>query len=87
MFFCLPPPPLPSPIPYQPAQMVYESHGGSGMPPPSSAILPLVIGLVITVCLLLMVGCRLRYMNQRLRYGRLKTSAHDADYLINGMYL
>ncbi|XP_030854194.1 uncharacterized protein LOC100891701 isoform X3 [Strongylocentrotus purpuratus] len=68
-------------------EMVYESHGGSGMPPPSSAILPLVIGLVITVCLLLMVGCRLRYMNQRLRYGRLKTSAHDADYLINGMYL
>ncbi|XP_063958223.1 uncharacterized protein LOC129264810 isoform X1 [Lytechinus pictus] len=68
-------------------EMVPESHGGSGMPPASSAILPLVIGLVITVCLLLMVGCRLRYMNQRLRYGRLKTSAHDADYLINGMYL
>ncbi|XP_041469033.1 uncharacterized protein LOC121418905 isoform X2 [Lytechinus variegatus] len=68
-------------------EMVPESHGGSGMPPASSAILPLVIGLVITVCLLMMVGCRLRYMNQRLRYGRLKTSAHDADYLINGMYL
>ncbi|XP_072173096.1 uncharacterized protein [Diadema setosum] len=60
---------------------------GEGMPTAKSAILALVVGLIITVCLLLMVGCRLRYMNQRLRYGRLKTSAHDADYLINGMYL
>ncbi len=54
----------------------------------ATAVLPLTIGLFLTLFLLLMMSCRLRYMNQRLRYGRLKTNnAHDADYLINGMYL
>ncbi|XP_072030931.1 LOW QUALITY PROTEIN: uncharacterized protein [Amphiura filiformis] len=54
----------------------------------ATAVLPLTIGLFLTLFLLLMMSCRLRYMNRRLRYGRLKTNnAHDADYLINGMYL
>ncbi|KAJ8045837.1 Low-density lipoprotein receptor-related protein 11 [Holothuria leucospilota] len=51
------------------------------------ALFPLVVGLLLTVFLLMMVGCRLRFMNRRLRYGRMKNNAHDADYLINGMYL
>ncbi|XP_022088706.1 uncharacterized protein LOC110978209 [Acanthaster planci] len=58
-----------------------------GSHPATSAILPLAVGLIITLLLLMMLSCRLRYMNRRLRYGRLKTHAHDADYLINGMYL
>ena len=58
-----------------------------GIQPATSAILPLAVGLIITLFLLMMLSCRLRYMNRRLRYGRLKTHAHDADYLINGMYL
>ncbi|XP_071962207.1 uncharacterized protein [Antedon mediterranea] len=53
----------------------------------TSAILPLAFGLLITVLLLLLVGCRLRQVNRRLRYGRLKTNVAEADYLINGMYL
>ena len=63
---------------------VVEKPGGVT----ATAVLPLTIGLFLTLFLLLMMSCRLRYMNRRLRYGRLKTNnAHDADYLINGMYL
>ncbi|XP_033110458.1 uncharacterized protein LOC117111619 [Anneissia japonica] len=38
--------------------------------PLTSAILPLAFGLLITVLLLLLVGCRLRQVNRRLHYGR-----------------
>lgn len=52
----------------------------------SGAILALTLGLSITGLLLVLVGCRLRMVHRRLRRGR-SPFAHDADYLVNGMYL
>lgn len=52
----------------------------------SAAILALTLGLSITGLLLVLVGCRLRMIRRRLLRGR-SPYAHDADYLVNGMYL
>lgn len=52
----------------------------------TGAVLPLTLGLAITVLLLLMVACRLRLVKQKLKKARPITS-EESDYLINGMYL
>ncbi|KAM7367639.1 hypothetical protein PAMP_013924 [Pampus punctatissimus] len=54
--------------------------------PESGAILPLALGLIITALLLLMIGCRLRLVGQKLKKARPLTT-EESDYLINGMYL
>ncbi|KAG8197731.1 hypothetical protein JTE90_001652 [Oedothorax gibbosus] len=52
----------------------------------NSAILALVMGLVITSLLFLFLACRIKTIRKRMsRKGR--ALAHDADYLVNGMYL
>ncbi|KAF5279173.1 hypothetical protein FQR65_LT03420 [Abscondita terminalis] len=53
---------------------------------PSGAVLSLTLGLIITVVMALLIGCRLRVVRRRIRRGG-KSYAHDADYLVNGMYL
>ncbi|XP_006825055.1 uncharacterized protein LOC102804402 [Saccoglossus kowalevskii] len=55
--------------------------------PETSVILPLAIGLAITLVLLVMVACRLRMVKRKLRHGRPLANSQEADYLINGMYL
>lgn len=69
---------------------IFESksnRGGAEHPAPEiSAVLPLTLGLAITVLLLLMVACRLRLVKQKLKKARPITS-EESDYLINGMYL
>ncbi|XP_043074857.1 low-density lipoprotein receptor-related protein 11 [Puntigrus tetrazona] len=58
-----------------------------GHPPPESgAILPLALGLIISVLLLLMAGCRLWLVRRRLKKA-LPLTTEESDYLINGMYL
>lgn len=52
---------------------------------PGGAVLSLTLGLIITCILALLIGCRLR-VRKRMRKGG-KSYAHDADYLVNGMYL
>ncbi|XP_010738239.3 low-density lipoprotein receptor-related protein 11 [Larimichthys crocea] len=54
--------------------------------PESGAILPLVLGLIITALLLLMISCRLRLVRHKLKKARPLTT-EESDYLINGMYL
>ncbi|MEQ2239715.1 hypothetical protein ILYODFUR_007214 [Ilyodon furcidens] len=54
--------------------------------PESGAILPLALGILITALLLLMIGCRLRLVRQKLKKARPLTT-EESDYLINGMYL
>ncbi|XP_023720150.1 uncharacterized protein LOC111871348 isoform X3 [Cryptotermes secundus] len=54
---------------------------------PSGAILSLALGLCITGIMAVLVGCRLRVVRRRLRRGGKSPYAHDADYLVNGMYL
>ncbi|KAH6926725.1 hypothetical protein HPB50_021244 [Hyalomma asiaticum] len=64
-------------------------QGSRGAEPESgSAVLALTLGLCITGLLLVLVGCRLRLARHRLaRRGGRSSLAHDADYLVNGMYL
>ncbi|KAJ0061041.1 hypothetical protein NL108_004761 [Boleophthalmus pectinirostris] len=50
------------------------------------AILPLVLGILITSLLLLMIGCRLKLVQHKLKKARPLTT-EESDYLINGMYL
>ncbi|XP_078592296.1 low-density lipoprotein receptor-related protein 11-like isoform X4 [Branchiostoma floridae x Branchiostoma japonicum] len=59
----------------------------SHLSPASGAVLPLALGLAVTALLLLVVGCRLRQVKGRLKYGRSLATNAEADYLINGMYL
>ncbi|KAG7172772.1 Low-density lipoprotein receptor-related protein 11-like [Homarus americanus] len=55
----------------------------------SGAVLALAMGVCITALLVVLVGCRLRGVRRRLRKQRGSRSpySHDADYLVNGMYL
>ncbi|CAL4069485.1 unnamed protein product [Meganyctiphanes norvegica] len=55
----------------------------------SGAVLALALGVCVTALLVVLVGCRLRGVRRRLRKHRGGKSpyAHDADYLVNGMYL
>ncbi|XP_016305318.1 low-density lipoprotein receptor-related protein 11-like isoform X1 [Sinocyclocheilus anshuiensis] len=69
-------------LPSSKIHRVLEGHP----PPESGAILPLALGLIISVLLLLMVGCRLWLVRRRLKKA-LPLTTEESDYLINGMYL
>ncbi|XP_036438283.1 low-density lipoprotein receptor-related protein 11 [Colossoma macropomum] len=69
----------------QPVAKVHTVLGGQP-PPESGAILPLVLGVIISALLLLMVACRLRLVRHRMKKARPLTT-EESDYLINGMYL
>ncbi|XP_052754664.1 uncharacterized protein LOC128201514 [Galleria mellonella] len=62
-----------------------DDHDGLSEHPPA-AILLLVLGIAMTTVMAAMVGCRARAARRRLRRGK-SPFAHDADYLVNGMYL
>ncbi|ERL86782.1 hypothetical protein D910_04188 [Dendroctonus ponderosae] len=73
----------------EPYKMAVEDtqDGQAGIP--RGAILSLTIGpagLVLTAVMAILIGCRLRVVRRRLRKGE-NGYAHDADYLVNGMYL
>ncbi|XP_054153282.1 uncharacterized protein LOC128951990 [Oppia nitens] len=52
----------------------------------NSAVIALTLGLCVTVLLVVLVGCRMKSFKKKIaRRGR--SLAHDADYLVNGMYL
>ncbi|XP_049868114.1 uncharacterized protein LOC126368261 [Pectinophora gossypiella] len=61
-----------------------ELDGLSEHPP--AAVLLLVLGVAMTGAMGVLVGCRARAARRRLRRAG-KPFAHDADYLVNGMYL
>lgn len=63
----------------------YEPQDGVAETP-SGAILSLTLGLIITCVMAVLIGCRLRIVRRRMRKCG-KSYAHDADYLVNGMYL
>ncbi|XP_013887004.1 low-density lipoprotein receptor-related protein 11 [Austrofundulus limnaeus] len=68
-----------------PISKLFSVMGGHPEPE-SGAILPLVLGVLITALLLLMIGCRLRLVRHKLKKARPLTT-EESDYLINGMYL
>ncbi len=52
----------------------------------NSAILALVVGITVSLLLIILLACRMKTLRRRMsRKGR--GLAHDADYLVNGMYL
>ncbi|XP_019877402.2 uncharacterized protein LOC109605273 isoform X2 [Aethina tumida] len=53
---------------------------------PRGAVLSLTLGLIITCLMAILIGCRLKVVRRRMKRGG-KSYAHDADYLVNGMYL
>ncbi|RZF39367.1 hypothetical protein LSTR_LSTR000888 [Laodelphax striatellus] len=54
---------------------------------PSGAILSLTMGMCVTGIMIIIVGCRMRTVRRRMRRGGRSSYAHDADFLVNGMYL
>nr|XP_003700108.1 PREDICTED: uncharacterized protein LOC100877350 [Megachile rotundata] len=52
---------------------------------PRGAVISLALGLTITAITATLIACRLRVVRRRRR--RHGSYAHDADYLVNGMYL
>ncbi|XP_072388357.1 uncharacterized protein [Diabrotica undecimpunctata] len=50
------------------------------------AVLSVSLGLIITFIMAVLIGCRLKVVRRRIRKGG-KAYAHDADFLVNGMYL
>ncbi|XP_066584507.1 uncharacterized protein [Prorops nasuta] len=53
---------------------------------PRGAVISLALGLIATAITAALIACRLRVVRRRGRRGR-GSYAHDADYLVNGMYL
>ncbi|XP_075974305.1 uncharacterized protein LOC142975387 [Anticarsia gemmatalis] len=62
-----------------------DEHDGLSDHPPAAMML-LVIGVSLTALTMGMLACRARASRRRLRRGK-SPFAHDADYLVNGMYL
>lgn len=53
---------------------------------PKGAVVSLSLGLIATAITATLIVCRLRVVKRRGRCGH-GPFAHDADYLVNGMYL
>lgn len=53
---------------------------------PKGAVVSLSLGLIATAITVALIVCRLRVIKRRGRCGH-GPYAHDADYLVNGMYL
>lgn len=53
---------------------------------PKGAVISLVLGLSVSAVMAVLIACRLRVVRRRGRRGH-EPFAHDADYLVNGMYL
>lgn len=55
--------------------------------PQKGAVLPLALGLSVTICVLIMVVCRFQLLKRKTRRRGKPLSMEESDYLINGMYL
>lgn len=53
----------------------------------SKQLLCMILGMCITAIMITLVGCRLRVVRKRMRRSGKSPYAHDADFLVNGMYL
>ncbi|CAH0554977.1 unnamed protein product [Brassicogethes aeneus] len=75
---------FPDVISYKIADSMDLQDGAAAVP--RGAVLSLTMGLIVTCLLAILIGCRLKVVRRRMRRGG-KSYAHDADYLVNGMYL
>nr|CAB3263491.1 low-density lipoprotein receptor-related protein 11 [Phallusia mammillata] len=65
----------------------FEDQVVSAVHPEQGALLPLALGLAVTVCVLVMVLCRLKIMKKKFSRKPGPLLMDESDYLINGMYL
>ncbi|XP_014218911.1 altered inheritance of mitochondria protein 3 [Copidosoma floridanum] len=54
---------------------------------PKGAVISLALGLSITAIMAVLIACRMRVVKRRGRGRGHDSFSHDADYLVNGMYL
>jgi hypothetical protein len=54
---------------------------------PKGAVISLALGLSVTAVMAILIACRLRVVKRRGRGRGHDSYSHDADYLVNGMYL
>lgn len=66
-------------------QAEFVDHDGEA-DRPGGAYVSLCFGILITIGLLMVISCRSTTVRKRIRRGG-KGYAHDADFLVNGMYL
>lgn len=52
-----------------------------------STWVPSATGTLITIAMIVLVGCRATVVRKRIRRGGKAPYSHDADFLVNGMYL
>ncbi|XP_036329180.1 uncharacterized protein LOC118741346 [Rhagoletis pomonella] len=85
--------PVPLPL-HEQYRMIHENlglefrdHDGQSERP-GGAMLSLTLGLLVTAALAILIGCRMRTVGRRTRRMGGKTPySHEADFLVNGMYL
>ncbi|XP_055309606.1 uncharacterized protein LOC129573258 [Sitodiplosis mosellana] len=65
-------------------QVEFMDHDGEA-DRPGGAVVSLALGILITIGLVMVISCRTTAVRKRVRRG--KGYAHDADFLVNGMYL
>lgn len=67
-------------------EIEFVDHDGPAEKP-GGAVLSLTLGIIVTAALAILVGCRMRSVGRRIRRNGKSQYAHDADFLVNGMYL
>lgn len=67
-------------------EMELVDHDGAA-DTPGGAVLSLALGIIVTAALALLIVFRIRAVGRRVRRIGKSPYAHDADFLVNGMYL
>ncbi|XP_055640363.1 bromodomain-containing protein 4 [Toxorhynchites rutilus septentrionalis] len=67
-------------------EIEFADHDGQAERP-GGAVLSLTLGAIITAALAILIGCRMKVARRRIRRPGKSSYAHDADFLVNGMYL
>ncbi|XP_029720162.2 basic-leucine zipper transcription factor A [Aedes albopictus] len=67
-------------------EIEFADHDGQAERP-GGAVLSLTLGAILTAALAILIGCRMKVARRRIRRQGKGSYAHDADFLVNGMYL
>ncbi|XP_058061776.1 uncharacterized protein LOC131212067 [Anopheles bellator] len=71
---------------HQDLEIEFADHDGYA-DRPGGAMLSLTLGVLLTAAMGILLSCRMRVARRRVRRPGKSSYAHDADFLVNGMYL